>query len=152
MALDKTKERIAAQMKSIKALTSKKIEAGWFESARYLASDKGDEGVQVAKIARINEFGTDTIPARPFMRLAIDNFRRDRNSIQSRINKRVADGKITADQALGQIGMAMEAKIVDSIKDGQWEANAASTIAAKGFDKPLIDTAQMWKSVSSKVT
>ncbi len=149
--------RLKRHKEVIKGLDGRKVEAGWFESARYKAGkgvSANQVGMSIAQIARINEFGTATIPARPFMRLAAINFNRDRNDIQAKIGKKVIDGVITPEQALGQIGLAMEAKIVDSIKNGNWPPNAESTAKAKGFKKntPLIDTGQMFQNVTSKVS
>jgi hypothetical protein len=152
---DGAKKRYQKHKQVIKDLSGRQVEAGWFESARYKAGKGVSEkqvGMSVAQIARINEFGTATIPARPMMRLASENFQRDRNEIQTKIGKKLIDGKITPDKALAQIGLAMEGKIVDSIKNGNWKPNADSTVASKGFNKPLIDTAQMFQTVASKVS
>jgi hypothetical protein len=92
------------------------------------------------------------IPARPFMRLAWSTFNADRSSIQKRIAQDLISGKITIDQALGQIGLELEKHIVKSIRNGNWAPNARSTVSAKGFDKPLIETSFMWQSVTSKVS
>lgn len=86
------------------------------------------------------------------MRLAAIKFSQERTDIQAKIGKKVIEGKITPDKALAQIGMAMEAKIVDSIKNGNWPPNAESTEKAKGFNTPLIDTGQMLQQVASKVS
>lgn len=149
------RKRLEQHRQALKGLGGKKVEAGWFETARYTAGPGVPEdkvGMSIAQVARFNEFGTATIPARPFMRLASVHFNRDRHDIQAKIGMKVIDGKITPEQALGQIGLAMEGKIVDSIKNGNWPPNAESTAKAKGFNKPLIDTAQMFKAVSSKVS
>ncbi|QOV06236.1 hypothetical protein CPT_Maja_016 [Burkholderia phage Maja] len=92
------------------------------------------------------------IPARPFMRLAWATFNKDKVKIQAKIARQLLDRSINAEQALGQIGLALEGCIVKSIKSGPWAANSPATIRAKGFDKPLIDTAHMWQTVSSKVS
>lgn len=92
------------------------------------------------------------VPARPFMRLAWSMFKAQQKTIQRRIAADLVSGKINADQALGQIGLALEACIVKSIRNGNWAPNAKSTVSAKGFDKPLIETSFMWQSVSSKVS
>ena len=151
-------------IRALKSLQGKQVEAGWFESDIY--PPKGNTaGMSVAKVARIQEFGatmhmTSTggkpydivIPPRPFMRLAWSNFSTDRSKIQDSAFKQILRGKLSADQVLGQIGLTLEGYIAKSIKNGPWVANAPSTIAAKGFDKPLIDTGHMWKTVSSKVS
>jgi hypothetical protein len=155
LASKKARDIMNQHKKTIKEIDGRKVEAGWFETARYKATgekDAGKAGQSIAVVARANEFGTGTIPARPFMRLAATNFSRDRVALQAKIIKKMSDGKISADQALGQIGLAMEGNIASAIKDGNWVENAPSTAKAKGFNKPLIETAQMFQSVSSKVT
>jgi hypothetical protein len=148
--------------KMLKELNGYTVEAGWFESARYKAGKRVNPrmvGVPVARIARINEFGasikrgdkTITIPARPFMRMAVGKFKTARIEKQAKIVRQMLSGKIKPEQALAQIGLVMEGCIVDSIKNGGWPGNAKSTIAKKGFDKPLIDSGQMWQAVTSKV-
>lgn len=173
-------------MAAMKAMSGKKVEAGWFETARYptsgetkkaksnlegkkgkaLAEAKKENaaaaptGRSVAANARVQEFGAIirrgdtiiTIPARPFMRLAWSQFSQKRQEIQAKVATKMVNGGLTPEQGLGLIGLALEAEIIRSIKNGNWEPNAASTIKKKGFDKPLIDSAHMWQSVSSKVS
>ncbi len=157
MALSKM---VQQQIDALKELEGATVEAGWFETDRY-SEEQGGE--LVAARARKLENGFYSVintekgpvrtytPPRPFMRYATLLFANDRKRIENNIAKKLISGKITADQALGQIGLAMEAKIVDSIKDGNWQSNAPLTIAKKGFDKPLIETSHMWQTVTSKV-
>lgn len=91
------------------------------------------------------------IPARPFMRLAWQNFSADRSKIQARIARDIFKGKISGDKALAQIGDILEGYIAKSMKNGGWAPNAKSTIRKKGFDKPLIDSGHMFKSITSQV-
>jgi hypothetical protein len=183
---------IEEHIKNLKQLKGKQVEAGWFETARYPAAE-GKEGIQVARVARIQEYGgtidhpggtkyiTDAatkdrflgtrfvrndfegdhevtnphkieIPARPFMRLAWLMFLQQRSSIQKAIANKMANGEISAEEGLAQIGMALENCIAQSIKNGNWQTNAPSTVRKKGFNKPLIDSAHMLQSISSKVT
>lgn len=158
---------IDSHIKALEALKDETVEAGWLETARYKSGTKGNGdpipdkqvGQPIAKIMRVQEFGAVikrgdtviTIPARPFMRLAWSNFNKKRKFIQSAIAKDLVRGKIKPEQALAQIGLAMEGEIVDSLQNGGWEKNADSTIAKKGFDKPLIDSSQAWQAVTSKV-
>jgi hypothetical protein len=157
---------VERHIKALTALKGKSVEAGWLETSRYTAGGSGKNkvpdsqvGQPIAKIMRIQEFGatirrgnaTIVIPARPFMRLAWSNFGKSRKAIQKAIARDLVRGKITPDQALGQIGLAMEGFIVESMKNGGWAPNAASTVAKKGFDKPLIDSAQALQGVTSQV-
>jgi hypothetical protein len=150
-------------VKALKEMEGYTVEAGWFASARYKAGKRVNPkmvGVPVARIARINEFGakikhsggkTTVIPARPFMRLAVQNFKAARIDKQAAIARQMLSGKIKPEQAMAQIGLVMENCIVDSIKNGKWEPIAESTRKRKGFPTPLIDTGQMWQAVTSKV-
>jgi hypothetical protein len=156
-------EMIKQQIKALKSMKGYSVEAGWFSTARYQAA-KGVSpsmvGMPIATIAKINEYGATInrgkykiiIPPRPFMRLAAKKVKTNIPDVQRKIAKGMVSGKISVKQGLAQIGMFMEGEIVDSIKNGGWTPNAPSTVAKKGFDKPLIDTAQMWQSVSSKVS
>ena len=42
-------------------------------------------------------------------------------------------GKMTGEKALKSIGLEVQGLIQDSIKNGNWEKNASSTIKAKKF-------------------
>ena len=160
MATKSESNLIKRHIAVLKKAGSRKVEAGWFESDRYPAAKGQRTGMPVAAIARIQEHGAEikrgdstiTIPARPFMRKAAEDFKQQRKAVQDRIAKRVIDGKITQEQALGQLGEFMAGLIAKSIKNGGWPKNAPSTIAGKGFDKPLIDTGHMFKTVNSKVS
>jgi len=121
------------------------IVKGRFVGTRFVRKDFAGEH-------KVSAAYTIVIPARPFMRYAWSNFNKDRTTIQVKIAKKLIRGEITPDQALGQIGLALEGYIAKSIRGGPWAPNAASTVAKKGFDKPLIDTGHMWKTVSSKVS
>ena len=92
------------------------------------------------------------IPARPFMRLAWSMFSQMRHNIQARIARDLVSGKLTPDKALMQIGQTLEGCIAKSIRNGNWTPNAPSTVAAKGFNKPLVKSSQMLQSITSKVT
>lgn len=91
------------------------------------------------------------IPARPFMQLAWHNFNADRKAIQNKIARDIVSGKITPDKALGRLAEALEAHIAKSIRNGNWAPNAPSTIAAKGFNKPLIDSSHMFQTLTNNV-
>lgn len=185
-------EMIERHIKALKAMSGKKVEAGWFASARYPGSDD-KEGVAVARIARLLNFGgtiehpggtkyikdaivkgkfvgtrfvksdfegehevtaahSIEIPARPFMQLAWVMFLQRRSTVQKAIATKLVKGEISIDAALQQIGMELENCIAKSMKSGGWQTNSPATIRRKGFNKPLIDSAHMFQSISSQVT
>ena len=95
-----------------------------------------------------NEFGTDTMPARPFMRSAID-------ANPQRVTEILTEMVIKSDKGGALEGAAIEFEelIKKQIADSPaWaEELAPETIAEKGFDHPLIDTSEMHDSISSQV-
>ena len=62
-----------------------------------LQGDKNGDGVQIAEYAAYNEFGTDTIPSRPFMRTAFDE---NRGDIQADIDRQSARRKKGSEKTL----------------------------------------------------
>lgn len=109
--------------------------------------DESDEGTGLAMIAAFNEFGTETIPERPFMKQAFDINRGRIENLQSRLNSAVLLGKISIEKALFLVGEEHQKHIQKRIKDLTQPQNKPSTIKKKGSSNPLIDTAQMMQSV-----
>jgi hypothetical protein len=163
---------LARHAEQLKAIHGKKLDAGWLESAI------SAEGIKMAQIAMWNEYGHTTrfkkgnmfaeaifvTPARPFMRLAADNARKQIYAVTAKIAGKIVDGQITAEQGLNLIGEFFVGEIVMSIKSGNWLPNSDITvhgtppgkdgtqfIEGKGFNRPLINTAAMWQSASYKV-
>lgn len=114
---------------------------------------QSDEGVDVLDIAVWNEVGTDTIPARPFMRQSADGNKAAIEKMCKAQLQKVAQGE-TAEQALNAIGVTQKGLIQDTItKSKSWaEANAESTKKKKGSDVPLVDTSRMQQSVHFVIT
>ena len=103
---------------------------------------------EVARVAIWNEFGTKTIPARPFFLNALAMSRGKLKTFKTKIAGLVMNGKITSVVAFENLGLFMKAEIQMSIRRMTSPANAESTKAAKGSSHPLIDTGQMINSVS----
>ena len=118
------------------------LRVGFLERATY------PDGKPVAMIAAFNEYGTRTIPARPFFR----------NMIAAK-SKEWPEGIATqlrlthynVDLTLQRTGAAIRGQLQQSIRDTNTPPNAPSTIAKKGFNKPLIDTGHMLNSVDYEV-
>lgn len=105
--------------------------------------DKNDEGLTVAEYAAYNEFGTEDIPERSFMRSTFDEKVRQIESDMKAEYGKVADGKSTVYRALSIVGLKHETDIKEKIRSGVNPPNAEYTIAKKGSDKTLIDTGAM---------
>ena len=115
-------------------------------------ADKKVDGVAIYMYANFNEYGTSNIPSRPFFRTALNNNRKYIKEQLKELLGKVATGKITGELALKSIGLEVQGLIQDSIKNGNWEKNADSTIVAKnGRGQPLIDTGSMLRAVSFEI-
>ena len=115
-------------------------------------ADKKVDGVAIYMYANFNEYGGGNTPSRPFFRTALNNNRKYIKEQLKELLGKVATGKITGETALKSIGLEVQGLIQDSIKNGNWEKNADSTIAAKnGSGQPLIDTGSMLRAVSFEI-
>ena len=118
-------------------------------------AQRDEGGMSNAALAALHNSGSPSqgIPPRPFMDGAFES-----NSNRDTLRKlarglvfRCVRGRLEPAKALGVIGIAAEGMVKDSIRDGDWIENAASTIARKESSRPLIDTEQMLNAVTHKV-
>lgn len=91
---------------------------------------------------------TIEIPARPFMRPTIAAHKGEWGSDFGKV---LTKEDYNVNTALTQMGNLIAGQIRQSIKDVTAPPLAPSTVARKGFDKPLIDTAVMWNSVDYEI-
>lgn len=101
----------------------------------------------IALVAAWNEFGTNNIPSRPFMRNAWD---RHEDELNKRIKAEwaaITAGKKTAENSLELLGAWHQNKIQMEIVNGDYVANAPYTVQRKGSSRPLIDTGRMRQSI-----
>lgn len=106
--------------------------------------------VNVATVALFNEFGTQNMPARGFMRRTVAQ---NLQAIQSEFATHfaaVAELRETAIEAMFAVGKFVADSMVDEINTSTaWAApNAPSTIKRKGFDHPLIETEMMKQAIT----
>ena len=137
--LDATLKQIAA-----KASSAKVVNVGFLEGATY------PDGTSVPMVAAINEYGAPAknIPPRPFFRQMIAAESGHWPSDTGAVLK-AADYNAAA--ALGMLGEAVKGELQRAIRNFSGAPLAPSTIAAKGFDKQLIDTSVMINSVDYEV-
>lgn len=135
MAIKKTGSLVDA-LKS-RQYNSSRLRVGFIDSATY------PDGQNVATVAFWNEYGTKIAPPRPFMRTAINDHRAE--WIET-LKQAVA--KYGADKAMLQLGEVIKGDIVFNILNWQDPPNAQYTIDKKGFNKPLIQSAQMSRSIT----
>ena len=112
---------------------------------------KKKAGLSIPQIAAINEFGTDKIPARPFLYSTVDENRDKINLALAKQYEKILAGTTTVYTGLSIIGTYVKKLVDDKIGTLRFPPNAPSTIAAKGSDKPLIDFGQMRAALQYKV-
>lgn len=137
----------------IKEDDNKILEVGFFKDAKY------ENGLQVAQVAKWNEFGTVHIPPRPFFRNAYnDNIKKWYNFLFQSIRK--GNSVEAAFKLVGEMSKGDIVKSITSLKD---PPNAPSTIKRKmkqgkkrkrgklAVANPLIDTGFMRASVNYQI-
>jgi hypothetical protein len=117
-------------------ITGNKAVVGWYEGAVYPG------GIKVSDVAAMNEYGTRTAPARPFMRPAIEKHGQEWKSIMLKAEM--------GDNALDKIAIKAEGDIVDSIANGDHEPLSPITLAIRKMreDGQTITGASVGKAAS----
>ena len=131
--------------KMLKELAEKEVRVG-FQHGKATEEDGSD----ICDIAAWNELGTVHIPARPFLRMSVDDNASKIKSFLQEKKKDLVRG-ISAEQVLKEIGIFQKDLIQEKITDGSFAPNAASTVKKKGSSKPLIDTGRMRQSVNYEI-
>lgn len=116
------------------------LEVGFFKDAKY------PNGKQVAQVASENEFGTHSIPPRPFFR----------NAIKKNSQKWIETFKKNAKEkppyeVMGMLGEVIRSDIVLSINQTNTPPNSPYTIRKKKSSKPLVDSGKMRASVDYSI-
>lgn len=109
---------------------------------------KNQSAQDIVRTAVKMEFGDYHIPPRPFIRTALVENRNNHRTLREKLIKLVLNGQITLDVAKKRMGQKAADDVKKKITDLKQPPNSEATIAKKGFDKPLIDTAQMRNSVN----
>ena len=113
---------------------------------------RGDApGVTVADVAKRNYFGAPGVPARPWLAVAAKTKVGGISTVSQRAVTAVERGKKTPRAALELLGAYVVGQVQEVISDGVPPPNAASTIAAKGSSKTLIDTGHLRQSQTYEV-
>lgn len=114
-----------------------------------------EDGTSVVQVALWNEFGTEHIPARPFIRNAIYGNVALINAWRAEVIKGILAGTLTIAKALKTLGFRVRELIRNSILSNTPPPNAASTLAAKKRagtgSQTLLDTRLLLRSIDFRV-
>jgi len=120
------------------------VEVGFMSEATY------PDGTPVAAVAFWNEYGNpeQNRPPRPFFRGMIA---KESPGWANKMAKLAKASDYDGAKVFGLMGEDIKGALQQSINDFTEPGLAPSTVEAKGFAKPLIDTAHMLNSVDYKV-
>ena len=118
-----------------------------------LGDGTSEGGKSVQEYAIYVEYGTVHIPRRPFFRKEMITARAQKeiSEYMDKMTGLVCDGKFTGAQFWDAVGLFCKARIIKSISNGSWAANAPSTLERKSGSKPLIDTGTLVDSIDFEV-
>lgn len=119
------------------------LRVGFLEGATY------PNGTSVALVAAVQNFGSGAIPPRPFFSNMITA---QAPGWAGKLGNLLKLNGYNANTALNLMGAGIKGQLQREIGRTNSPPLAPATIAAKGFDKPLIDTSHMWNSVDWEVT
>lgn len=139
---EKLQRKLAEIASKIKGGT---LRVGFLEDTTY------PDGTSVPLVAIINEYGAPSRgqPPRPFFRNAIA---RGKTHWGQDLADLLQKNDFEAGPALKAMGEQIEGEIKQSINDFTSPGLKPSTIARKGFSKPLIETSHMVNSVDYEIT
>lgn len=131
---------LAAALSKYKDMNAS-VRVGVLENATY------PDGTPVAMVAFWNEYGTRTSPVRAFFRTTVSEQKKNWVLSVQNLMKMHNDPQ----RVMGLIGEHMKGNIVESIATWSDPPNSAYTVAKKGFNKPLVDSSQMSRSITFEV-
>lgn len=112
------------------------------------------DGTSVGEVAFYNEYGTKSIPARPFLQLTLLTYMKEFEELHKKLLNKLLNGKANIETILKSLGFRIQAKIQNTIKQASsWaDPNSASTLTRKSTGRPLIDSGTMLNSVGYQIT
>ena len=134
------------------ALVAALKEIGRSAAAVYIGLPGESTDAETLIAAASNEFGTDTIPERSFLRSTVDENAGAYLSDLAEDVVRVAEGRgSNLTTVLKRTGQRASDDVKRKIVSLRSPPNAAATVAKKGSDNPLIDTGRLLQSITYKV-
>ena len=137
----------SAILSGLSQLGDREVKVGVF-------ADAGTEpdGTSLADVAIWNEYGTDHIPSRPFMRITADKNEKNWQGLAEKAVGRIIDqGGGSPRQVLEVIGIAAVGDVQEVIGSSELAADSSGTIKRKGSDAPLIDKGRLRQSIKFKI-
>lgn len=140
-----------AKLRAKLAELSKRVSRGSALKVGFLEGATYPDGTSVAMVAAVQNFGAPSrgIPPRPFFSNMVRDKQAEWGPALGRILERT---DFDGERALALMGEGIAGQLRQSILDTNSPPLAESTVARKGFDKPLIDTSVMINSIDYEVS
>lgn len=123
------------------------VTVGVHQEDQERSDEDGTSAPTMVMIASVHEFGSSDgrVPERSYIRSAMDGNRQKIADLMARVEGKVADGNMSARNALGLVGEFCQAAIQRQITDLRDPPLSPATIEGRenGGDNPLIDTGQL---------
>ena len=113
--------------------------------------DAGEGDPSNAEKGYYNEFGTEHIPARPFLRSTHDSKKLEWVRRMQRDFGLVLGNRMTGQRMLESVGKLAASDVHQAVIDWDTPPNAPRTVQKKGFDDPLVETGEMAEAIDYKV-
>ena len=143
-------DRLEEMMRKTQELASTQVLVG-IPAAN---TSRKDGPISNAALGYIHEMGSPArnIPARPWLGPPVNRMKDEAAAMLKQAAELRFDGKTPeADQVLNALGLTAQNKVKANLVAGgdpAFAPNAPSTIARKGSDSPLINTAQLLNSIT----
>lgn len=134
-------------VKKCRQINKKTIKAGVLEGAGNYKN-----GVSVAEVAIYNHYGTEDIPARPFIAIATDENKGWKTYVADEVGKMMDSRSHSVNNALHSVGTIMKGNIKRVIGSNKLAPNSPKTVKIKKHDMPLIGlTYKLMNSIDYEV-
>lgn len=116
-----------------------------------LTGTKNAKGYNVAAYGAANEYGTEKIPSRPFMRTAFDENKPNYINYMKKIVKQA--GEVAFSQMVNQLGLMAKEDIKETItgRDFAPALNPMTVAAKKGSTKTLVDSSALVNGINYEI-
>lgn len=135
----------------LKKQTGKEVAVGFPAGMEGIHNPHYKNGASITEVAIYNNFGTDTIPRRPFMEKAAQAMKEPVGKLlEKRLTGAISQNR-DIETVLEEAGQLAAGIIKETITDLDSPPNAPVTIAKKKSSNPLIDTGAMRQHVTHHV-
>ncbi len=136
--------------KELTKIAKKFVKVGILESKG--GNDDLGGGITAAGLGAIHEFGTNTIPARSFLRTTFKANRSAFKTLTKKLTAKFLERKMSGINMLGIIGLWGQKEIKNRILSNIAPPLAEATVKGKGSDLALVDTGGLLNSIHFEVT